>query len=150
MVTDYLDKIDNILEEAWNLPFSGGKSMVDIEKLRGLVDDIRLALPREIKEAKAIVEDREEIISDAKKEAEDVIKRAEAKARGLVSAEEITKTARERANGMLTEATQKTKEINRASVEFSQQQLKKCEETLLNALADIKTARQAVINSGKK
>ena len=84
-IDKYLDKIDDMLEEAWSLPFTGGKRMVDIEKIRGLVDQIRLDLPQEIKDAKAIVADREEIIADAKEEAEELIKKAEKKARQLIS-----------------------------------------------------------------
>ena len=47
------------------MPFTGGKRMVDVEKVRDIMDDIRLSMPQEIKQARAIVEDRGRIVDDA-------------------------------------------------------------------------------------
>lgn len=143
-----LDKMDDLLEEAWNLPFTGGKRMIDIEKMRSLIDDIRLNMPRELKEAKAIVADREEIVRQAKEEAEDIIKRAEARSRALVADEEITRSAKDKATTVLTETAQKTREMQRAALAFSDGTLQKTEESLMQALTSIKTAR-AAMRSGR-
>ena len=66
-IEELLDMMDETLEEAVNLPFSGGKRVVDVEKVRDIIDDIRLNMPTEIRQAKAIVQDRAEIVDDAKK-----------------------------------------------------------------------------------
>lgn len=139
-----LDKMDDLLEEAWNLPFSGGKRMIDIEKMRNLIDDIRLNLPRELKEAKAIVADRESILKDAELQAEEIIKRAEGRARALVSEEEITKIAKEKATSMLSEASSKARELQQSSVNYTDNALKQGEEALLQALGVVRTARSAI------
>ena len=57
-IDELLDIMDETLEEATTLPFTGGKRMVDVEKVRDIMDDIRLSMPQEIKQARAIVEDR--------------------------------------------------------------------------------------------
>ena len=57
-IDELLDVMDETLEEAVNLPFTGGKRMVDVEKVRDIIDDIRLNMPAEIRQAKAIVQDR--------------------------------------------------------------------------------------------
>ena len=44
--------MDETLEEATTLPFTGGKRMVDVEKVRDIMDDIRLSMPQEIKQRK--------------------------------------------------------------------------------------------------
>ena len=69
-IDELLDIMDETLEEATTLPFTGGKRMVDVEKVRDIMDDIRLSMPQEIKQARAIVEDRGRIVDDANKEAE--------------------------------------------------------------------------------
>ncbi len=140
----YLDKMDDLIEEARNLPFTAGKKMVDIDKMRDLIDEVRLNIPREIKEAKLIVSDREDIISDAKKEAEQIIAVAEQKARALVSDEEIIRNAKERATQMLSESGQRAREIQRASIEFSENTLLKAEQTLTDTLAEVKKVRTAI------
>ncbi|MFQ9679415.1 MAG: ATPase [Ruthenibacterium lactatiformans] len=76
-IDELLDVMDETLEEAVNLPFTGGKRMVDVEKVRDIIDDIRLNMPAEIRQAKAIVQDRADIVESAKKEAEAIVKRAE-------------------------------------------------------------------------
>ena len=43
-IDELLDVMDETLEEAVNLPFTGGKRMVDVEKVRDIMDDIRLSL----------------------------------------------------------------------------------------------------------
>ena len=149
-IDSYLDKIDDLLEEAWNLPLMGKRRAVDIEKLRGLVDDVRMHLPQEIKDAKAIVADREDIIRDAKEEAEDIVKRAEARARQLLSDEEIIKTAKNKATQMLTDSQSKTKEMERAAIDFSENTLKRSEDALLLALNEVKTTRLALRNRPNK
>ena len=61
-IDELLDIMDETLEEATTLPFTGGKRMVDVEKVRDIMDDIRLSMPQEIKQARAIVEDRGRIV----------------------------------------------------------------------------------------
>ena len=76
-IDDILDQMDEMLDKAWNLPLTGGRCVVDAEKVRDLIDDIRLNLPTEIKQAKQIVADRTDIISVAKAEAESIVRKAE-------------------------------------------------------------------------
>lgn len=93
-IDDILDAMDEMLDRAWNLPLTGGRCVVDAEKVRDLIDDIRLNMPAEIKQAKQIVADRTDIISVAKKEAEDIVRKARMEtAKALVEQEEITKQA---------------------------------------------------------
>ena len=136
-----LDKMDELLEEAWNLPFTGGKRMIDIEKMRNLIDDIRLNLPRELKEAKAIAADREDILRSAEREAEEIVRRAEKKAKVLVSHEEISKAAREKATEILTEAAKKARELQNTSVGFADGTLQASEAALSEALKQVKDVR---------
>lgn len=149
-IDKYLDRIDDLLEEAWNLPLMGNKRMLDVQKIRDLLDEIRRDLPDEIKGAKAIVSDREEIINDAKAEAKDIIKRAENRAKQLLSDEEIVKTAKAKATEMLGETQARTKEMERAAIDFSENSLKKSEDALLIALNEVKSTRMALRTRSKK
>lgn len=142
----YLDRIDDLLEEAWNLPFTGGKRMIDVEKIRNLLDEVRLNLPQEIKDARNIVADREEIIKDAKAESEAIIKEAEDRSRKMVSEQQIVISARERANEIITEAHTKVRATERAVLEFSEVVLKRVEDSLLQAHTEVKNTRSTIRN----
>lgn len=65
---ELLEQFDEVLDSGIKIP--GKKTVVDIEKLRAVVDDIRLNIPAEIKQAKGIVADRADIITNAKREAD--------------------------------------------------------------------------------
>ncbi|MCL1830902.1 MAG: ATPase [Oscillospiraceae bacterium] len=145
-VDKFLDRIDDLLEEAWNLPFTGGKRMIDVEKIRNLLDEVRLNLPQEIKDAKNIVADREEILKDANIEAENLIKAAEDRARKMISEQQIVISARERANEIVTDAHSKVRATERAVVEFSEATLKRAEDALVAAHTDIKNTRNSIRN----
>ena len=82
-VDELLDLLDETLEESTNLPFTGGKRMVDVDKVRDIIDDVRLNMPAEIKQAKAIVNDRAEIVAGARREAAAAGRRERQETNGL-------------------------------------------------------------------
>ncbi len=143
-IRENLDLIDDILDAAWTVPLSGGRCVVDIEKIREALDDIRLNMPGELKQARMIVDDRKIIIDDARKEAESKLKIAEERAKKLVDTSEIVKQSQQRAKEILSQANAQSRELKRAANEYVENILKNAEELLLNSLQEIKTTRQAV------
>jgi len=115
-----LEQLDDMIDKALRLPLSGGKCLLPAEQLRDCVDGIRANMPIEVKQAKAIVTDRAEIISTARKEAESIVRTAEERARRLVQEEEIVRQAQEKATEMLAQAQQKAREMRRSAFEFSE------------------------------
>ncbi len=105
-----LEDLEDVLDDATPIPLSK-KSAVDVEKIKTIIEDIRLNTPQETKQAKAIVDTRQTIIDDAKKEAEEIIKKAQAQARDLVARDEITKTAQAQAAELIGKATEEGKNI---------------------------------------
>lgn len=143
-IRENLDLIDDILDTALSVPLSRGKSIVDIEKIREALDDIRLNMPAEIKQAKVIVEDRKTIIDDARKEADSIVKMAEERAKKLVENSEIVKQSQERAKEIITQTNAQNRELKRAANDYVETMLKKAEELLGNSLQELKATRQAI------
>ncbi|MEG2930429.1 MAG: ATPase [Ruthenibacterium sp.] len=141
--------MDETLEEATSVPFTGGKRMVDIEKVRDLMDDIRLNMPGEIRQAKAIVQDRSDIISTANKEAEAIVKRAEDRARALISQEEITKAAAAEARDIRTNAQGLARETRSKMTDYCENLLRKTEEQMAKSMSELKTLRTTLRQSAK-
>ena len=96
-IEEILDALEDMLEEAWSIPLSGNKCVVDANKIKQYLEDIRLNMPNEIKQAKLIVNDRSDIIQQSEKQAEATIRKAEERAKALVAQEEIVKQAQEKA-----------------------------------------------------
>lgn len=79
-VEELIDELYEMVEKAWNLPLSRGRAVLDGEEVKQILDEIRENLPQELLKAKAIVADRNQIISTAKMEAETKIRVAEERA----------------------------------------------------------------------
>lgn len=148
-VDELLDLIDEMIDGAWGLPLSGGRCFIDAEKLRDIIDDIRLNLPQEIKQAKNIVSDRSDIISNARREAEAIVRTAEDRARQLVAQEEIVKQAQAKANDLLGSAQTKAREMRRAANDYVEDLMRRTDEALANNLSELRKARQTLRSSPK-
>lgn len=147
---EILDTLDEMLDKSWNLPLTNNRSVVDIEKMQSLLDEMRDNLPAELRMAKKIVSERSDIMVQAKREADAVVRRAEDRARALIAQEEIVRQAQQRANEILSQAQQKSRELRAASQDFSDDILRQTEETLTKLLTEVKTTRQAIRSTTKK
>ena len=140
-IDDALEAMDEILDKSMVVPFSQKKGMVDVNALRDLIEDIRMNMPAEITQAQKLVNDRKIIISDAKQEADRIIRKAEENAKKLVSQQEITRQANEKATQILTNAQTKYNELCNNTNEYVDSMLTRVEELLSKDLADVKKAR---------
>ena len=143
-IDDALEAMDEILDKSMQVPFANKKGLVDVESLREIIDDIRLNLPAEITQAKNLVNDRKVIISDARQEADRIIRKAEERATKLVSQQEITRQATEKANQILMNAQTKYTELCNSTNEYVDSMLTRVEELLTKDIADVKKARNAL------
>ena len=148
-VDELLDLLDETLEESTNLPFTGGKRMVDVDKVRDIIDDVRLNMPAEIKQAKAIVNDRAEIVAGARREAEGIIKKAEDRARALADQQEIVRQAQQKAAEMLSAAQQQSREMRTTITDYCENMLRQTEEILARSAAEVKNVRGALRQKAK-
>lgn len=149
-VEELLDLMEETLEAGTAVPFAAAKRVVDVDRMRDIIDEVRNNLPDEIRDSKKIVSDREQILKGAKAEAEGIIHQAEERARGLVSDQEIVKRAQQRAVEILTAAQAQAKEINRSATTYCETILKNSEEVLARSVADIKNTRMNLRNAAAR
>ena len=136
--------MDEILDKAQAIPFSSKKSVVDVDQLRECIDHIRMYTPDEIKNAKSIVQDRKSLMDDAKKQAEEIITRAEARASAMVENSEITKAAQAKAAEIEKNALIKARAVKNAADEYIIDILTKTEETLAESLTFVKRTKGSI------
>lgn len=148
-VEELLDKIDDMVDKALSVPLSRGKCLIDADELRDVLDDIRAHLPSEIRQAKAIVTDRNDIIDAAKSESEMIIRNAEERANNMVAETEIVKQSQEKATELLNQAQLKSREMRRGANDFAEDLLKRTEEELGARLSEVRQARQALRTPAK-
>ncbi len=141
-IEELLEQFDEALETGIKMP--GKRTVVNAEKLRAVIDDIRLNIPSEIKQARGIVADRADIINNAKREADGIIRNAEERANAMVSQEEITKLAREKAAEIIADAQAKTREMRKAAQEFVDDIMRRADEGLTANLNEVRKTRASL------
>lgn len=139
---ELLEQFDEVLDSGIKIP--GKKTLVDIERLRAVVDDIRLNIPSEIKQARGIVADRADIITTAKREADGIIKSAEEHAKALVAQEQIVKMAQEKAMEIITNAQTQARNTRKSAQEFVDDLMRRADEELTANLGEIRKTRAAL------
>lgn len=147
-IDEILNEMDEVLEDAPNLPFSGGKRLVDVEHMRDLMGEIKLNLPDEVRQAKAIVQDRADIIAAAKKEADNIIRRASERASQMVSDAEIVKASQAKASEILTTTQQHSREMRKQVMEYCTGMLSQSEEELIKRAKGIRDVRTNLTRGG--
>ena len=84
-VDEMLDMLFDMIDEAKNAPLSGGKCIVERDKALDIIEDVKAQLPVELAEARKILNARNDYLAAAKRDADDVRKKAEEQANQLVS-----------------------------------------------------------------
>jgi vacuolar-type H+-ATPase subunit H len=135
-----LESLEDLIEKSSGVPFSG-RCLIDREEVLEIIKEMRLKLPDDIKQAKWVKEERQRILLEAQKEANNILKDAENKIASLVDEHEITKKAYEQANEIVGNAQKNAREIRLGAREYADSVLNKVEEILTDATDVIKTNR---------
>ena len=90
-----LDRLEELVGVGRRMPFST-RVMVEEEEFLGLLDQIRAAVPREIRHAQRVVEERADIITSAQHEAAKILDHARTQAEYIISEQGVMNEARQR------------------------------------------------------
>lgn len=115
-----IDVLTEKIENASSIPLSG-KGLIDKDELIELVEEIKLKLPDELKQAKWIKEERQRILDEANKEAEAKLEQAKSQIITMMSETEIAKQARELASDIENKANANANEIKSGMLNYSDQ-----------------------------
>jgi len=135
-----LETLEDLVERSSGVPFSG-KCLIDREEVLEIIKEIRLKLPDDIKQAKWVKEERQRILLEAQKEANNILKDAENKIASLVDEHEITKKAYEQCNEIVASAQKNAREVRLGAREYADSVLNKVQEILSDANDVIKSNR---------
>ena len=135
-----LETLEEMLESGKTIPFSN-KGIVDKEEMLEIIKEIRLKLPEELKQAKWVKEERQRILVEAQKEAEDIVKEAENRIISMIDEHEITRKAYEQKAEIIETGIEMSREISKGTKDYADSILQNIEVTLQNALETIQNNR---------
>ena len=121
-VIDLLNELEEVLDKSRAVPFSNRVS-VDKEELYEIITEIRMKLPNELKQSKWVIEERNKILIDAQKEADEIVKNAEERVKRMVDENEVTKLAHEQAAEIVDSAKKTSKAMRIGAMEYAEEVL---------------------------
>ncbi|HPX92903.1 MAG TPA: hypothetical protein PK646_01245 [Bacillota bacterium] len=131
-----LDRLETELMEAKNLPFSD-KCLVEREEMLFLVRMIREGLPEELDRAKWVLQQNRQLINQARREADTIMRDAEAQMARMIDEHEVTQQAINNASALIDEATRQGADIRVAAIHYAREMMTNLENHLTDILVNI-------------
>ena len=141
-IEQIISALYDMIQDARGLPLGADKCIVERDKVLDMLDEIIAQLPVELKQARTIVESRNELIGQARREAEAVIRQAQDKAAELVAEEAIYKEAKRQCQEMVVQTQSRMADLRKASNDYMDDALRRTEEAIAMSLEDVRNTRE--------
>ena len=136
-----IDKLDDLVHNAKQVPLTD-QVRVDKEEIYEILDQMRATIPEEIKQARWIVKERQEMLAEAKREAERVVKEGRERADRLIADEEIVKAAERAAEDIIEDARAQEREIRLGAEDYADEILDTLETNLTKFITAVQRGRE--------
>ena len=140
-IEDIISALYDMVQDARALPLGADKCILEREKVLDMLDEIIAQLPVELKQARTIVDSRNELIGQARREAEGLIRQAQEKSSKMVEEEAIYQEAKRQCQEMVQQTQIRMAELRRASNEYMDDALRRTEEAISMSLEDVRDTR---------
>ncbi len=136
-----IDKLDDLVHNAKSVPMTD-QVRVDKEEIYDILDQMRATIPEEIKQARWIVKERQEMLAEAKREAEKIVKEARERQERLVGEEEVAKQAERMAEDIVEDARAREREIRLGAEDYADEILSTLEVNLSKIISAVGRGRE--------
>ena len=152
-IEDIISALYDMVQDARALPLGADKCILERDKVLDMLDEIIAQLPTELKQARTIVESRNELIGQARREAETMIRQAQEEAEKLVAEETIYLEAKRQCQELVAQTQVRISELRKASNDYMDDALRRTEEAIAMSLEDVRDTRtkfRALVESQEK
>ncbi|MCJ7665802.1 MAG: ATPase [Actinobacteria bacterium] len=148
---EIIDRIEELLDGSKRIPFSA-KIVVNGDEIYDLIEELRNVLPDEFKQSRWIVKERENMIAEAKKQADKIVRDAVEKAGVMVGETEIMKRANRKSEEIMASIEARARTIRLEAEDYADERLANLEAVLhklLNAIEKGRDQFKSTLSSGK-
>jgi vacuolar-type H+-ATPase subunit H len=135
-----LDQIIELVESAKSMPLSASV-LVNKAEILALLDELRGALPEELREAQWVIKDRDDVVDGGRKEAERIVAEARTEAARLVSRTEVVQSATKEAERVVEEAKENARTMRLEVEDYVDAKLANFEVVLHKTLGAVERGR---------
>ena len=138
---DIIGALYDLIQDARSMPLAADKCIVERDKVLDMLDEIIAQLPVELKQSRTIVESRNELISQARREAEAILRQAQEQAKQMVTQEAIYQEARRRSEELVGQTQNRINQLRKVGNEYMDESLRQTEEAITKALTEVRDTR---------
>src|SRR6184192_658657 len=142
-IHEAVDRLEYLIAHSRQIPLTR-TVVIDQEEALACIDDLRLSLPDEIKQARWTLQEQQRLLSEAQAEAASTVSKAGERAQTMIGQHDLVKRAEKQAEAMLKEATSKAEETRRAADRYASEVMQNLESQLLRTVATVKKGVEAL------
>ena len=140
-IENIISALYDMIQDARALPLGADKCILERDKVLDMLDEIIAQLPAELKQSRTIVESRNELIGQARREAENIVRQAQAQAGELVEQEAIYLEAKRQCQEMYNRTQERINQLRKASNDYMDDALRRTEEAIAQSLSEVRDTR---------
>ena len=138
---DIISALYDMIQDARAMPLSADKCIIDRDAVLDMLDEIIAQMPGELKQSRTIVESRNELITQARREAEAIVRQAQEQAQQLIAKESIYMEAKRRSEELVQQTQNRINQIQKAGYSYLDESLRQTEESMAQALNEVRETR---------
>lgn len=140
-IEDIITALYDLVQDARAVPLASDKCILERDKVLDMLDEIIAQMPAELKQARTIVENRADIVAQAKREAESIVRKAQEDADKLVSKEAVYEEAKRRCAEEIAQTKSQIANLRKVSNEYMDDALRRTEEAIAQGLSEVQETR---------
>jgi vacuolar-type H+-ATPase subunit H len=145
-ILQLLDRLESLVSTGTRLPLTS-RALVDEQEFVDILDEIRAAVPEEVRQAKRLSQEKDKVILQAQSEADKIINGARDEATRILQEDHLIRAAREQADAYVQEAIQRAEEVRRGADEYALAALDGLEDQLERLLATVRKGKATLERS---
>lgn len=140
-IEDIIGALYDMVQDARSMPLAADKCILERDRVLDMLDEVIAQMPGELKQSRTIVESRNELISQARREAETILRQAQEQAKQMVTKEAIYQEAKRRSEELVGQTQNRINQLRKAGNEYMDDALRRTEETIASALNEVRDTR---------
>jgi hypothetical protein len=145
-ILQLVDRLEELFNQSRPIPLTNNV-IVDEDKMLDLIDQMRVAIPDEVKKAQKLIAERDRTMAQATEEAKRTLQLAQEKSQGMVQRDSIVASAESRANEILAQAQLDAEATRDEADNYVIESLTNLEMELERVLNQVRNGIRAVIQT---
>jgi cell division septum initiation protein DivIVA len=148
-IHEAIDRLEYLIAHSRQIPLTR-TVVIDQEEALACIDDLRLSLPDEIKQARWTLQEQQRLLSEAQAEAARTVSKAGERAQTMIGQHDLVKRAEKQAEALLREASLKAEETRRAADRYAWEVMQNLETQLMRTITTVKKGVETLRTPGAK